>query len=1054
LYIGVLAAALWTGASQAGTGKIPTATDAPRPLSPRESQRRFRLPEGLRIDLVAAEPQLREPTGIAFDAHGRIYVCELHGYNLDGYYDIRELNKTGILDKAVRRIPASKQAEERAARETYSTIRLLENQDADGRVRRSTVFADHLPPCYGLVPARDGIIALCAPDIYFLADRDGDGKAEVREKLFTGFGVGELWTRISNPRWGIDNWIYAASGAASAGTITGPNLAGPVRLGNTGFRFKADGSRLEPVSGGTSGYGLALDDWGERFLCTNQQHALYVAPLPHHALARNPYTPAVDPVVNISSYGHPAQVFPTSQPDPWRLRRGKEPAWVKFYGPAETSAGLFTSACAPLVYQAELLGKEYQGNHFSCEPAQNLIHRCRLEPKDAGLVARRADQGKEFLSSTDQWFRPVNLAVGPEGGLYVVDMYREIIEDYSAIPRYLQQEYVESLVAGKDRGRVWRIVARANAVPRGPSLATASPEELVAELSGPNAWRRLTAQRLLVHRADKSVIAALTKQAQQGPRPQGRLHALYTLDGLGALDPKLAVAALDDPHYAVRWHGLKLAERSLATEPALLARVQRLADDSNGKVRLQVAFALGEARGANVLPTLARLALREGDDPWMRAAILSAVPDRAASLIKRLVATDASKATSLLRPLAAVVGARGSDRAASAPDRERIADLLKLTASVKYHRDRSELLAGLADGLRRGGRQELTSAAAEQALEQLLKDPSPDIRRQVMDVSGLVGIRSLPSLRAARAAALAVALDESRSAVARVEAVSRLTSAPPTELTRLRELLGPRVPIEVQLAAVGVLSSAGGADVVEVLLRPWSTYSPRMQSAVIDAVFSRQDRLPRLLDGVATGTIAPASLPALRKAQLVESSNPALRERAKSLLAGPGPSAERRRVLERYRVALKLPRDAERGKQIFEQRCAACHQLKGQGTAVGPDLAAVGDRPDESVLVDILDPSSNITVGYRAYMVSTRSGQVYTGTLAAETATSVTLRREKGAEDVILRREIEEMVASSKSLMPEGLEKEVSPQDMADLLGYLRRELRAAAKGARKNGPP
>jgi putative membrane-bound dehydrogenase-like protein len=1048
LLLAVLAAPLLAGGGPAGAGKIPRATDAPKPLAPEESRRRFRLPEGFRIELVAAEPQLREPTNITFDERGRIYVCELHGYNLDGYYDVLELNKTGKLDTAVRRIPASKQAEERAAKETYSTIRLLEDTDGNGRVDRSTVFADRLPPCYGLVPARGGVIALCAPDIYFLADRDGDGKAEVREKLFTGFGVGELWTRISNPRWGVDNWIYAACGAGSAGTITGPHLPGPVRLGNTGFRFKPDGSRLEPVSGGTSGYGLALDDWGDRFLCTNQQHALYVAPLPYRALARNPYAPALNPVVNISTYGHPARVFPTSKPDPWRLRRGRRPEWVKFYGPAETSAGLFTSACAPLVYRADLFPPAYRGNHFSCEPAQNLIHRCLLEPRGAGFVARRAEPGKEFLTSTDRWFRPVSLAVGPEGALYVVDMYREIIEDYSAIPRYLQQEYVDSLVAGRDRGRVWRIVA-GNAPPRQRTPAAAGPKELVAELGSGNPWRRLTARRLLLERGDRSVVSALRGLCRKRPTPQARLHALYTLDGLGALPPGLIELALGDAHYGVRWNALKLAERRLDREPALLAKVLSLADDPHPKVRLQAAFSLGESQDARVLPALARLARREGGDPWMRAAILSAVPDRAGRLARMLLAADDKAAPSpLLRPLAAVVGARGA--AKLEPAGEGIAALLVEAARVPDDGARTDLLTGLAEGLRRGRRVDVRSAAAEQALGRLLKSPSADVRRQVLVVSGLLGLRGLPALRAARAAALKTALDASRPLPERLKAVDLLTDAPPAELAPLHKLLDPRQPINLQLAAVGVLSSAGGPEVGADLLRGWKGYSPRMQTAVLDALFARQDRLPGLLDALKKGTVEPSSLPPLRQSQLLQNPNPAVRDRAKSLLAGRASSEDRKRVLERYRVALKLPRDARRGKEVFEQRCAQCHQLKGRGTAVGPDLAAVGDRPDESVLIDLLDPSSTITVGYRTYTVITRDGKLYTGTLAAETATSVTLRREKGAEDVILRRDIDEMLASPKSLMPEGLEKELSPQDVANLLGYLRRELRPGPGAPRK----
>ena len=188
LWISVLAF-VWT-ASALGlrpalpAEQIPAATDSPKPLTPEESRKRFRLPEGFRIELVAAEPQLAEPTGMCFDARGRIYVCELHGYNRDGYYDILELNKTGVLDKAVRRIPASKEAERRAAQETYGTVKLLEDTDGDGRIDRMSVFADRLPPCYGVIAARDGVIALCAPDIFFLAERDGDNKAEVQERWF------------------------------------------------------------------------------------------------------------------------------------------------------------------------------------------------------------------------------------------------------------------------------------------------------------------------------------------------------------------------------------------------------------------------------------------------------------------------------------------------------------------------------------------------------------------------------------------------------------------------------------------------------------------------------------------------------------------------------------------------------------------------------------------------------------------------------------------------------------------------------------------------------
>ena len=364
--VGVLRLAvglLWgvLGASALLAGQIQLATDAPKPLSPQESAKRFQLPEGFEIELVAAEPLLADPVAMAFDARGRIFVCEIHGYNLEGYLDVLELNKTGVLDKAVRRIPAPPEALKKAAEEQYGTVKLLEDTDGDGRMDHCTVWGDRLPPCYGVVPARDGVIVLCAPDIVYLGDRDGDGKPELRETLFSGFGLYDLWSRINNPRWGLDNWIYAANGIQSGGTIRGPRLAQSVSLPSTAFRFKADGSALEPLTGNTSGFGLAMNAWGDRFVVTNQQHALYVAPLAYRYLARNPYYAAPNPVVNISTYGHPAQVYPTSKPDPWRLARGKDPAWVKFYGAAEaTPNGYFTAASGQVIYQGDQFPDQYR----------------------------------------------------------------------------------------------------------------------------------------------------------------------------------------------------------------------------------------------------------------------------------------------------------------------------------------------------------------------------------------------------------------------------------------------------------------------------------------------------------------------------------------------------------------------------------------------------------------------------------------------------------------------------------------------------------------------
>jgi putative heme-binding domain-containing protein len=810
-----------------------------------------------------------------------------------------------------------------------------------------------------------------------------------------------------------------------------------LQLGNTCFRFKPDGSSIEAVSGGTSGYGLAFDDWGDRFLCTNQQHALYVAPLPYQALARNPYYASVNPVANICTYGHPARLFPTSKPDPWRLKRAQEPAWVKFYGNNETDAGLFTSACAPCIYQADLLPEAYRGNHFSCEPAQNLIHRCLLEPKGAGIVAKRAEDNREFLTSTDPWFRPVNLTVGPEGAMYIVDMYREIIEDYSAIPRYLQQQYVESLRHGRDKGRIWRLLPAGKAVQQGALLANGPAQQLLAELGSPNVWRRLTAQRLLIERGDRTMVPALTAAARAGDTPLARLHALYTLDGLAALQPAVIVSALADPHYGVRLAGLHLAERMLDAESAVLAGALKLTKDAHLKVRLQLAFTLGESKDDRALEALALLARTDGEDRWLQAAILSSVADRAGRLAESLIRSEGQQIPALLQPLAAVVGARN--------EQEELTRLLRLTAAEQGGRAEAvklAILSGLVEGLGRGQARKSTAPQAQQLLEQLLATSTGPVQKKVMRVAALAGAGDSAGFRAFRQAAVRTAMDGTKRIDERVASLSALDRAPTMELAPLQALLDARQPLDLQLATVQLFGSGDGPEVVDLLLRNWQKSSPQMQTAVLDSICSRKERLPLLLDALERKTVDPADLPPLRRTQLLENPDAAIRRRAGKLFAART-SDERKQVLEQYRAALILPRNIDKGRAVYEKQCMKCHQLNGRGSMVGPDLAAAQNRPDELLLADILDPSAVIVAGFKAYTVATTNGKIYTGVLAGETATSITLRRDQGAEDILLRKEIDQMQASSKSLMPEGMEKEIPLQDMADLIGYLRFQLRS-----------
>ncbi len=1036
------------GASErAEDAEIQLAQDAPGPLPPEASQALFRVPPGLRVELVASEPHLADPVAMAFDARGRILVCELHGYNLEGYLDVTELNQSGQLDRQVRRIPASDEAIRRAAEDQYGTVKRLEDTDGDGRVDRATVLADRLPPCYGVVPARDGVLVLCAPDIVFLRDADDDGQVDEREVLFTGFGAGELWTRINNPRWGVDNWIYGVSGQSSGGTIRGPHLSHDVALSSVCFRFRADGSALEPASGWTHGFGQALDTWGDRFLCTNQQHALHVIPIAHEYLTRNPFYAAPELVWNVSSYGHPARVYPTSQPDPWRRARAADPEWVKFYGALEATAnGYFTAASGQTIYQATELGAAYQGNHFSVDNAQNLVHRCVLIPQGVTYAAQRPDPNEqsEFLTSTEQWFRPVNLLTGPDGMLYIVDMYRDIIEDYSAIPRYLQQLYVKSLIAGANRGRIWRVVPEHAHQRRSIDLAGMPSAQLVSCLADANVWWQETSQRLLVERSDRSVSGLLRSQLAQCDVPHGRLRALYVLEGLALLTPDLITTALADASPVVRVHALRLAERWIA-EPAVLQAMLRLEADPHPRVRLQFALSLGTSDSAPAVSALAQLAAREDLDTWLEAALVSSSLTTADRLVTQLLQDLARPpAVSLLHALCSVVGARREP-----------GQLPRLLATLARRGDQdpppvqAACLAGLLDGLQRGDAVAQPAPDIVPPIQRLLRSERAAAQRLALQIAHQLRVAQLEEMQTLFAEAYQQAVDERAPLDERRRSIGLLAAAPPDTLQAVAEtLLSPQQPVELQIAVVQAAGQTDESPTIPLLLDQFAGCTPQLQSAVLDVVFTRQSSLALLLTALEHGTVPRHVLDAARRERLLANHDPDIARRAQRILQDPDRPTGRQPVLDQYRGALELPRDRQRGQAVFTAQCAKCHQLGDQGYAVGPDLLTAKTRADETLMSDILDPSNQITVGYNTYNVLTTNGRIFTGVLVSETATGITLRAEEGKDSVILRRDIDELTMSAISMMPENLEQEVSVQDVADLLGFLRQTLGSAASPA------
>ena len=595
---------------------------APRP--PREALAAFELVDpALTIDLVAAEPEVTSPVAIAWDEDGRLYVAEMIDY------------------------PVATAS---------GRIRRLEDRDGDGRYEHATIFADGLPFPNGVMPCFGGILVTAAPNIWFLCDRDGDGRADERRVVLTGFGEGNTQLRVNGLSWGLDNQIYAANGR-SDGEVRAPDEPSSksvsIRRRDLRFRLKerpglAHADRVEAIAG-FSQFGLAHDDWGDRFPSWNTIPIRHVV-LEQQALDRNPYLAETSSVASILDLADGGRIF------------GISPAQARFN---RESVAYFNASCGPVIERGDWLPASYHGNAFVCEPLTNLVHRRVLEPNGVTFAARRAEPGREFLASSDPAFRPVNLATGPDGALTIVDMYRELVEHPEFVPESARGTV--DFRRWHDRGRLWRVRPKAGATsPRGrrPNLSQAGVPELIALLGHSNGWWRMTAQRLLVERQDRAAVPLLSAALKDIRNPIARLHALWSLSGLDAVDTAILSQLIADPHPGLREHALRVASaiesqqhRRLLPATSLVSR----AEDPEIRVRLQAALALGDhcREEPAALGALRTIAVRDADDPWMRLAILSGMADSSLSFIP--LCDEIPSATGrarLLSQAAAIVGVR------------------------------------------------------------------------------------------------------------------------------------------------------------------------------------------------------------------------------------------------------------------------------------------------------------------------------------------------------------------------------------------------------------
>jgi putative membrane-bound dehydrogenase-like protein len=945
------------------------------PTPPEKAAATFTVAAGFRMELAAAEPLIADPIAICFDEHLRMFVCQMEGYS-----------------------------EERD--ENRSRIRLLEDTDGDGKYDRGKTFADGLKWPTAIFWYGGRLLVADAPDLFALQDTDGDGRADERKVLFTGFGVSNVQGLVNSFQWGLDNRIYGATSSSGAEILKADDPNFRLSLRGRDFALEPRAMTMIPTSGGAQ-HGMTMSDWGDRFVCSNSDHIQQIL-FEDAYIARNPFLAAASPRKSIAADGPQADVFRTSPIEPWRIVRTRLRVKGLVPGPVEGGgrpAGYFTSATGVTIYRGNAWPQQWRGVAIVGDVGSNIIHRKRLKDLGVEFLAERIDQKSELVASSDIWFRPVQFANAPDGALYVCDMYREVIEHPASLPPVIKKHL--DLTSGRDRGRIWRIVPEGFSQPMLKKPAEMTTAELVALLEHPNGWHRDTAARLLYERQDRKAASPLKQLAARSTFPLGRMHALYALDGLAALDEQTLLPRLADEHPRVREHAVKLAEK-LVDAPAIRERLLAMASGEKvPRVRYQLAFSLGQVEDPRQASALAVLA-RDGG-PLTAIAVQSSLKEGAGQVLTELAADEKFRAEAggkdFLRRLAAQIGQQQSPADAAA--------LLKTVAA----------LAGAKDG------------TLEVILQGLALKPGTNLAEQV---AAATGGKSDELMKQLVERALATAANSDAKLPQRLAAVSQLRVGRLADVSDvLSALLEPAEPADLQSAALATLASFDAPQVADILLGRFAVLSPRLKGQATDALFSRPAWALRLLEAIANGAISAGDVDPARLKLLTDHRDARIRRQAEAL-AKTFQVSRRGDVVEAYRPVLEMKGDAARGKEVFAKTCAACHRVEGVGHETGPNITAMKNRGPEAILLNILDPNREVNPQYLNYAALLADGRTITGMIASETATSITFKRADNATDTVLRIDIEQLKSTGQSLMPEGLEKQLDQQAMADLLEYFR----------------
>ncbi|MBL7871201.1 MAG: c-type cytochrome [Cyclobacteriaceae bacterium] len=947
----------------------------------------FQVEPGFNLTLVANEPLIKDPVDLEFTESGEALVLEMPGYPFE---------------------------------DQQSKIILLKDTNQDGVYDDQILFAENLQLASSILPYKKGVLVAAPPYLLFIKDTNNDYKADVVDTLMGGFSTGNLQHNYNGLTYGIDNWIYAANGGNSGKPYWWGDPTTQMDLRGHDFRFNLESKTLERLGESSGGFGLGMDEFGHLFETHNLEHVSHLV-FPDRYL-QNSNLIKDHTLSNISDHEEDglARVYPIGDQES-RVNHPEQ-------------SGYFSGSCGITYYGGGAFGPEYENSIWVADVVLNLVHVDKVKANGAFFSASRIHQKKEFLASTDRSFRPVNMSLGPDGALYVVDMYRQVIEHPEWIPDEIEKTL--DLQAGKEKGRIYRIT-KSNAENQIFNIDQfTSIEAQIESLKNPNQWIRKTAHRLLMDQTLTSDHINTIKGLLAFSGGVTRVHALWLLHSKNNLEVNELLNAFSNPLAGVRENALLISESRIEKNDSLIAACTSLLAERDARVRMQAGLTISTltegtfAKHKNQIFESLLTATAQPMDDWNVAAISLASKHSSADFFSKLISTNKEVDVRLLSSLAVI----------STNSYSKIQSILETLAGSKLSNDDVySILNQLAAHVQ----------PMEQAIQLISAISTLEKRQDVGIVSSLASIRSTLSLPISPAfltyskLALAGVLDSTRAADDRVKQIALIKSLPYTRKAEvLYACLAHWQPLKIQEEALRQLSEYEDPAIGFRILELWPTLGPQARKYAGDLLLYIEPQNDALLTGLEKGiiNIGEMNFDLERRRQLLWwTDNERTKKRAEKLFSDSGVTT-RKQAMESMKEALTLTGSQIAGAEIFQAQCALCHVYLEFGKEVGPVLTEINRKSKESIMHDILDPNAAVNTQYINHRIETKRGEIHLGMVEGETDQAITLKKMGGAQITIRKNEIKKFASLGTSLMPEGLEGSMSTQDLADLLAFLQQK--------------